>query len=199
MGGKGDRFAGQARRHPFYRHASEDAQREDHAPLAKRVGQQRGSERRYNHVGGFRDNRQAEGTGRSLGRRRISGLRLDLALFPHLLHEGFDRHLKLVPEQLDERIFATGSFGSGLEHGHAIAERWRFQSVGFHLKLRRFISAGAQSRDQSENLIALLGRGLEKLHSHPEFGMRNHYEASSAYFEVGGLDFKEDTRAPRKG
>ena len=33
-----------------------------------------------------------------------------LALFPHLLQEGFDRHLKLVPEQIDECIFGAGAF-----------------------------------------------------------------------------------------
>jgi hypothetical protein len=51
---------------PVYRHASENAQREDHTPLAKRVGQQRVSERRYNDTGRFRGDRKAKRAGRSL-------------------------------------------------------------------------------------------------------------------------------------
>ena len=133
-------------------------------------------------------------------------MRLDrLALFAHLLQEGFDRDLELVPEQIDECVFGSGDFGCGslgsgsLERSQAIVGQWRFQSVGFDLKRGRFISVGAQSRDHAENLIALLGRSLEKLHSHPEFRMRDQYDASGADFEVGGLDRKDDTRAPREG
>src|SRR5450759_4454579 len=167
---------------------------------SRSVGEKCKSERRYNDAEGFRGDRKAEGAGRSL-RRRFSGVRLDsVALFAHLLQEGFDRHLKLVSEQIDECVFGSGDLGCGsLGRSQAIVGQWRFQSVGFDLKLGRFISVGAQSRDHAENLIALLGRGLEELHSHPEFRMRDQYDASGADFEVGGLDFKDDTRAPREG
>src|ERR1700704_1592746 len=118
-----------------------------------------------------------------------------LALFAHLLKEGFDRHLKLMPEQIDECVigFACGSRGCS----QATVGRWRFQSVGFDLNLGRFISVSAQSRNHAVYVIALLGRSLE-LHSHPEFRMRYQYDASGLDFEVGRLDRKDDTRPPRK-
>jgi hypothetical protein len=39
----------------------------------------------------------------------LARVRLDrMALFTHLLQEDFDRHLKLVPEQIDECVVGSG-------------------------------------------------------------------------------------------
>src|SRR6266481_3294192 len=127
-------------------------------------------------------------------------MRLDsLALFAHLLQEGFDRYLKLMPEQIDECVVGCEDLACGSRgRSQATVGRWRFQSVGFDLNLGRFISVGAQSRDYAVHVIPLLGRSL-KLHSHPKFRMRDQYDASGLHFEVGRLNRKDDTRAPRKG
>src|SRR5258706_12526613 len=77
--------------------------------------------------------------------------------------------------------------------------RWHFQSVRFGLNFGRFVSVGAQRRDHAVHLVPLLGRGLEELHSHPEFRMRDEYDASRVDFEFGGLDRKNDTCSPREG
>jgi hypothetical protein len=42
----------------------------------------------------------------------LAGLRFNrLSLFPHLFQEGIDRNLKLVPEQIDQRVFCGAAFG----------------------------------------------------------------------------------------
>jgi acetyl-CoA synthetase len=53
VGGQRNRPHRQARRYPLHRFASQDAQRQDHAPPAARAGDQRGSERRHHDAGRF--------------------------------------------------------------------------------------------------------------------------------------------------
>ena len=53
VGGQGDRPDCQARRYPVHRFASQDAQRQDHAPAVARAGDQWRSEGRYDDAGRF--------------------------------------------------------------------------------------------------------------------------------------------------
>src|SRR5271170_4373734 len=47
-------------------------------------------------------------------------------------------------------------------------------------------------------LIALLGSGLEKLHSHPKFRMRNQDKSGGSYGKVTRLNREDDACPPRK-
>ena len=50
----------------------------------------------------------------SLVVRALARVRLhSLPLFAHLLQEGFDRHLKLMPEQIDECVIGFGCGSQG--------------------------------------------------------------------------------------
>ena len=60
---QGDRRPGRARRHPLYRLAAQDPQRQDHAAAAPRRGRRTGNRRRHDDAGGFQRAGEAAAAG----------------------------------------------------------------------------------------------------------------------------------------